>query len=581
MTTRTLALSALALAAAGTAPAAAPPDTGRDSAVVVGLFDPATGGPAVPAAGAIRLTLDDAIQIALERAYAVRLAQLDVETASSQVREAYGQLLPRVDATSSYTRNVIQANPFAGSSAGSLFSGLGAIGWLQYNELARTDDDPATQPISLAEYQARVGEGQAAVGYNPADSSNPFGTDNQFTNSLSLSQPIYSGTAFAAVRGARALVEINESAVAQREDETIDQTRQAFYGALLAQEQARVQRASLDRSRETFDDASLLVAQGVRPVLERLNAEVDLANAETSVVTAEAQAEAARDQLLLTLGLPVDAPVVLEGELAPPQDALFQTVGLAASSARALDLRPDVQQAALAVRLNEVQRDITKAGLYPSLSAFVNASYSGNIPDDRSFLTNPDPSDPFTFETGSTDFFSDQYWQPAVSVGLRMNWMLFDGFQTRRRIQQNQIAVDAAEIQLEQARNAAALEVAQAVRQLESAERRLGAQAQTVATAETAFAFASARLQEGVATQVDVRVASQNLDLARLNYLQAVYDALVARSAYERATGTIEPEALDLAPRPEPAPRLPATLQTDASPEAGLLTPTGGTDAPR
>ncbi|WP_420456528.1 TolC family protein [Rubrivirga sp.] len=540
MTLRLLALSALALAATG---AAAQPDTGRDSAYVVGVFEPPTGD--------LRLTLDDAIQIALERAYAVRLAELDTETARSQVREAYGQLFPRVDASSQYARNVVQANPFAGSSAGNIFSGLGAIGWLAFNENARTDGDPTTQPISFMEYNRRVGEGQAAVGYNPANNSNPFGTDNQFTNTLSLSQPIYSGTALAAVKGARSLVEINQAAEAQRVDETIDQTRQAFYRALLAQEQAAVQRASLDRSRETFGESSLLVAQGVRPVLERLNAEVDLANAETAVVTAAASAEAARDQLLLTLGLPVDEPVVLVGELAPPEPALFQTVGLAAASARALDVRPDVQQAALAVRLNEVQREITRAGLYPSLSAFVNASYSGNVPDDRSFITTPDPADPFTFETGSSGFFSDAYWQPALTVGLRLNWLLFDGFQTNRRIQQNQIAVDQAAIQLEQVRNAAQLEVAAAVRQLESARQRLTAQARTVETAETAFAFASARLSEGVASQVDVRVSSQNLDLARLNYLQAVYDALVARSAYERATGTIAPEPLDLVPPSE------------------------------
>ena len=558
MTLRLLSLLALALASVA---ASAQSDTAGDSAMVAGVYLP----PAQPGDETLRLTLDDAIQIALERAYAIRLARLDTETARSQVRGAYGQLLPRVDATSQFSRNVVQANPFAGSSAGDIFSGLGAIGWLAYNEQARTDDDPMTQPISLAEYSRRVSEGQSAAGFVASDgSSNPFGTDNQFTNTISLTQPIYSGTALAAVRGARSLVEINEAAVAQREDETIDQTRQAFYQALLAEQQAAVQRASLERSRETYGESSQLVAQGVRPVLERLNAEVDLANAGTAVVTAEAAAESARDQLLLTLGLPVDSPVVLVGELAPPEGALFQTVGLAAASARALDLRPDVQQAALAVRLNEVQRDITEAGLYPSLSAFVNAGYNGNVPDDRSFLTNPDPADPFTFESGSTGFFSDAYWQPSLTVGLRMNWLLFDGFQTRRQIQQNQIAVDQASIQLEQARNAAALEVAAAVRQLESARQRLSAQSRTVETAETAFAFASARLAEGVASQLDVRVSSQNLDLARLNYLQAVYDALVARSAYERATGTIAPTAIDTVP-PSEAPTVISPVPTIGS----------------
>lgn len=517
-------------------PATAAQSVRVDSASALGL--PGVDARAVPP-GALPLTVEAAVEIALERGYPIRLAELDEATARAQVRQQYGTLYPNVTLSSSYTRNVVQANPFAGSSAGGIFGGLGAIGWLQFNETARTDGDPATNPITLAEYNQRIGAGQASVGYNPASSTNPFGTDNSFLNAVSLSQPLYSGTAFAALRGARSLVEINEQATRQRRDETVAQARQAFYGALLAEARIEVQRASVERSRETSADSRLLVAQGVRPVLERLNAEVDLANAETGLVTAEAQAETALDGLLLTLGLPVDAPVVLVGRLDEPPEGLFRTVGLAAASAGALDLRPDLQQARLAIRLQEVQRDITRAAAFPTLSAFVDFSYSGNVPDDRSFVRTPDPGDPFTFETGSTGFFSGTYWQPALSAGLRLNWTLFDGFQTRYRTQQNEILVQQATIRLEQATNAARLEVAGALRDLESARRRLATQRQTVETAVTAFTFASARLEEGVATQVDVRVASQNLDVARLNYLQAVYDALVARSAYERATGTI------------------------------------------
>ena len=535
---------------------------GRAAAIAVPGLSPAAR--AVPA-GALTLSLVEAEQIAIERAYAVRTASLEVDRARAQVREAYGGLYPRLDASSSYTRNVVQANPFAGSSAGNLFGGLGAIGWLQFNETARTDDDPATVPITLDEYTRRVGAGQQAIGYNPANSSNPFGTDNAFVNSLAISQPLYSPTAFAAVKGARGLVEINEAATEQRVDETLFQVRQAFYTALLADQQLAVQRASAQRARETAGDAALLVAQGVRPKLERLNAEVDLANTQTQVTLAEVQAEDARDRLLLALGLPVGTPVVLEGDLLAPPPELFRTAVLApgegigtadiADDLGALvDDRPDVRQAALAIRLQEVQRNITRAATKPSASAFANLSYSGNVPDDRTSVFNPDPADPFTFQEDTAGFFSDAYWQPAVSVGLRLNWTLFDGFQTRYRAQQNQISIDQAEIAYEQARNAATQEVAAAARALRSAERRLTAQGQTVETAETAYRFASARLEEGVATQVDVRVASQNLDLARLNYLQTVYDALVARSAYERATGAITPGGLP-APSPTTAAR--------------------------
>ena len=531
LTLAVLAASTLAAPAASAQtlrPPVARPDT------VVPASSGAVLGPAAVPPGAIPLTVDAAVAIATERGYAVRLAELDVATARAQVREQYGTLYPRADLAASYTRNVVQANPFAGSSAGGIFGGLGAIGWLQFNETARTDGDPATEPITLDEYNRRVGAGQAAVGFNPAASANPFGTDNSFVTAVSLSQPLYSGVAFAALRGARSLVEISEQATRQRRDEAADQARQAFYGTLLAQAQTAVQRASVERARETAADAALLVAQGVRPVLERLNADVDLANAATGLVTAQARADAARDRLLLVLGLPVGAPVALVGALDAPE-ALFAAAPVPAD---AIAARPDVQQARLAVDLQSVQRDITRAAAYPTLSAFADLSVIGNVPDDRSFVTTPDAGDPFTFESGSSGFFSGTYFQPAVSVGLRLNWTLFDGFQTRYRAQQNQIAVRQAEVRLEQATNAAGAEVAGSLRELDSARQRLATQRQTVATAETAFAFASARLEEGVATQVDVRVASQNLDVARLNFLQAAFDALVARSAYDRAAGT-------------------------------------------
>lgn len=499
--------------------------------------------------GPLTLSLEEAVQIALVQNYAVRSAELDVANARAQVREAYGALMPTVSATSSYTRNVVQANPFAGSSAGTIFGSLGSVDWLAYNETARTDDDPETEPLPLMEFRQRQQAAQEEAGVLLGDGNdNPFGVANQFQNQLSITQPLYNGSAFAAVRGAKSLVDVNRAALQQRRHETIDQTRRLFYNALLAEERLRVLTASSNRAQQTLNDATLQVAQGVRPKLDELNAEVDLANARAQVVQARAQAEGARDQLLLTLGLPTDREIRLRGDLQAPEESLFRTVGLSVASARAFDQRPDIQQARLAVDLNEVQRDITRAAAYPSLSLFANLGYSGSVPDDRTFATQ---TGPFEFETGENDFLSDAYWQPSVAVGARLSWTLFDGFATRYQVQQNTVAVEKARIQLEQAEQAARVEVAGAIRNLNSAQERLQALSQNVEAAETAFQYASERLAVGVASQVDVRLASNNLDQARLNYLQAAYDALVARSAYERATGTIAPAALT--PDPPPA----------------------------
>lgn len=485
----------------------------------------------------LSLSLDEAVQIALERNYTIRTAELDVANANAQINEAYGSLFPRLDLTSSYTRNVISPNPFAGSDAGSLFGGLGSIEWLAFNEGARTDSDPMTVPISLQEFFDRQQAGLDAAGIVQSDSDNPFSVPNSFQNTLSLTQTIYSGSAFAAVRGARSLRSLNEAALEQRQHDVIHQTRQLFYGALLSQEQVDVMEASVERTRETVEETALLVAQGVAPKLQRLQVEVQLANQETQLIQARSTAGTARDQLLFTLGLPVDQQITLRGELETPEHAPFRTFGLLDAVSTAMDERPDLEQARLNVEIQEVQKGLTQSSYLPNISAFANLGYTGSVPDNRTVVRQ---TGDFEYEAANNGFFDDSYWDPSFAIGLRLNWTIFDGFQTQRRVQQNRIAIDQAEIQYEQAQEGAKLEVAQTLRELESAEQRVDAQQQNVDTAQLAYNFAFERMRNGAGTQLDVRQASDNLDQSRLLHLQAIHDYLVAQSNLERATGTID-----------------------------------------
>jgi outer membrane protein TolC len=55
--------------------------------------------------------------------------------------------------------------------------------------------------------------------------------------------------------------------------------------------------------------------------------------------------------------------------------------------------------------------------------------------------------------------------------------------------------------------------------------------------AETNYEYTAERVEEGVSSQVELRQASDQLDQTRLNYLNAVFDYLVARSDLETALG--------------------------------------------
>lgn len=483
------------------------------------------------------LSLDEAVQIALVHNYALRQARLDQENAELQVGEAWGQLIPSVTLNSSYTRSVRSPNPFAGSEAGGLFESLGFVDWLAFNEGTRTDDDPDTQPISFPEFQEQQQQGLREAGISPSGSGNPFAVPNQFEAGVTVSQVLFNASAFAAVRGADRLREIRERGTDREEQLLIDEVRATYYQAVLARERARVTQQSVDRVQRTVREISQAVDQGTAPKFDRLSAEVELSNLRTNLTDASNQAELAVNALKNVLGIPIDTPIVLGDDLdAPAAPEAIGEFTIASATDMALRHRPDLRQAQLAVELNEIDRSITRGGLFPTVSAFANANYVGSVPDDRT-ITLSDPDDPFAFDQETRSFFDTAYWDQSVNVGLSLTWNIFDGNQTRRQVQQRTIAVEQARIDRERAREGVKLEVERALRNLRAAQQRLDSQTENVERAELNYEFAQQRLQEGVARPIEEREASQQLDQARLNRLQAAFDYVSALSALETAVG--------------------------------------------
>jgi len=170
------------------------------------------------------------------------------------------------------------------------------------------------------------------------------------------------------------------------------------------------------------------------------------------------------------------------------------------------------------------------------VSAFANAAYIGQVPANR-LVISPIEGEDFAFTSESRNFLDDSYWNPAVAVGIRLNWNIFNGFQTRLRVQQSHIQIKKAELDREFQKNAIYLEVEQTIRNVETALKRIISQERNIEQAQMNYEFSRKRLLEGVGTPLEERQASSLLDQSRLNYLSAVHDYLVALSQYEKAIG--------------------------------------------
>ncbi len=486
----------------------------------------------------ITITLEEALQIAMINNYMLQRGLLDVELSEAQIREAWGSVYPQLNASGSYTRNILTPNPFAGSDAGGLFETLGAIDWLAFNENARTDGDPETSPISFDQYLERQQQGFIDAGLTPPgfDDSNPFGVDNQFEFGLSLTQAIYNGAAFAAIRGAQQLRDLNEKQVEVDRQNVAEEIKNSFYSALLAKEQVDVLQASADRLERTVEETRKSEEAGILSKYDRISAEVELVNLETNLLEAENQSELAKKNLALQLGIPPSITLNLRGELVYEESLGEGIYDIDHAYELALQQRPDLNQTESLLELIDVEGSIARSGYFPTVNAFANAAYIGQVPSNRTSAV-PVEGEEFEFRSQTRSFFDDSYWNPSVAVGIRLNWNIFNGFQTRMNVQQNQIERKQAELDREFQKNGIYLELDQALKNLENALKRIQSQERNLEQAQLNYDFSLTRLREGAGTPLQERQASSLLDQSKLNYLSAVYDYLIAVTEYEKAIG--------------------------------------------
>ncbi|MCA9537635.1 MAG: TolC family protein [Myxococcales bacterium] len=508
---------------------ARPPRSLALASLCIAVFATSAGAAEAPA----QMTLGEAIELALVRSYAVQLARHDISTAEGQVDEAWGGVYPRVDLSASYTRTLEAPNPFSGSDAGDLFSGFAAqgiiTGWFAENERRRQTGEPA---LAFGDFLDAAGITQFPPEVNTGG-GNPFFIPNTVNATLTVTQVLYSGRAFAAIDGAEVYRTQQNEALEAKTREVIQQVSRAYYGALLARAQVDVLDKSIERTKQSVEELSQRVAQGVVPQFQQLSAEVELANLQTRQLQAAATADEAVDGLKLAIGLPLSQQVTLESALSLPE-AQGEESGIERSVELAEQRRADLQQLRRTRSLLFVQRRLTAADKLPTITAFFNAGVVGNLPDD--------PSEPI---------FSDAYWGPNVNIGVRLAWNLFAGFATDAAIEKVDVDMRRLDTRYEQAMAGVRGEISASLRRLATARERLATQSRNIERAELNYTHAEARVHEGVSAPHELREASQQLDESRFYRLQAVHDILLALIDYELATGTppAEMRALRLARR--------------------------------
>jgi outer membrane protein TolC len=446
----------------------------------------------------VRLTIDDAVRLALEHSETVEAAKAGEQRAAATAAKALSQRRLQVNFTGTYSRTLASEFSRAFDTSGPVCAPFSV---------------DATRPLT-----DRVGEIERAASCGSLAGSTfnfselPFGQKNNYQLALAFSQPVYTGGRQQALErqtaiGSRLSTLTTSAAEAQL---ALDVAR-AYYDAALAGRLLTIAESTLAQAEATYVQTRLAFDAGRQPEFELLRAQVSRDNQRPAVIRRRADRDVALLRLRQLLELPAGTPLELAVDLEQPD--LPPPAPFAEALARAPNASTDdfiaVQQSATAVDLREAVMAAVRAERRPTVSlssnlAGVGYPSSGVVPSFDDFRTN---------------------WSLAATVQVP----IFTG--GRLAADERVAMADLAEARavLKQSRELAELGAATATQDVAAAEAVWQASAGTIEQAERAYAIAELRHREGLSTQLELADARLALEVARANRAQAGRDVQLAR----------------------------------------------------
>lgn len=338
------------------------------------------------------------------------------------------------------------------------------------------------------------------------------GFDNSYQASAQASMPLYNQQLFASADVAELSKKLSRTALDVEKNELASEIQKAYYNALLAKETIYALEVSLNNARQNFENVQNLYDQGQAPRYDVIRAQVQVENLKPEISAARNNYIAAINQLKLLTGAPINQPVALQGRLID----FYNEQENAELSQYNVSENPGLMQVQQQTTLQEEQIDVEEAAYYPSLSLFGNYQYQAQANDFN---------------------FGEYRWINTSAAGLSLSVPVFSGFRRKYRVNQGQIELKKLRLQTDYLRKSLETQAENAIQRLLQAKDNIEAQEANIRQAEKGYEIARISYEKGAANLLEVNDAELALTQARMNYIQAISDYLLAQVDYNTVTG--------------------------------------------
>jgi outer membrane protein TolC len=483
---------------------------------VVAQAQPAPMAPAAAAPGALPLTLDEAVRLALEQNLALQIERINPAIEDENVDQAKSVWNPNLFSDLTFNDSTSPPDSFFSGATEELKSRR------TFWQTGVVQDVPWGGSYQVTWDASRQTSNNQFNFFNPRFGSNFF---------LSYSQSLLRNFSIDANR-AQYLVskknrDISDVDLRATAVETIRQAKNAYWDLVAARANLETQRKSLDLARQTLKDNRTRVDVGTMAPIDIVEAESEVARNEETVIVAETAIDQAEDRLRTLIFDPARQADFWSVRLEPSDTPGPQLtpVDIEAAVRRALAERTDIDVLRRNVEILDINEQFYRNQTLPDLNARVDLNGTGLAGTQYETSGGFPPvivgqvDRPFGDAVGDAVTFAYPGWTFSLNFLYPLGKSAAEASLARTKLQRTQI-----DLQVRSLETQVATQVRQFGRQVNSNWKRVDATRAARVLAERRLEAEQKKFGVGMSTSFLVFQAQRDLTDARNNELSAMLD---------------------------------------------------------
>ena len=337
---------------------------------------------------------------------------------------------------------------------------------------------------------------------------------NVLTANIGASIQLFDGTFIYGLKAAKLYKGLIKKERIQSEQTITTNVTKAYMSILVAEKNKEVISQNIKVLEKSLSDIKAVYQNGFAESLDVDRMQLSFETLQTQIGNLDQMIQLSYNLLKFQMNYPIDQNIVVTDNL---ESMVEQIIVDEITLDGPIDMSRRAEFSVIEVgqQLNELDYKRTKAGYLPTANAFINFQESLQ----RSNLFDND-------EAG---------WLPTAVAGVSIKAPIYDGGMKKAQMENIKLKMNKTDLQKQDLERLITLQVRNSQRSIINARNTVNNSKKNLDLSQRIYDKTKIKFKEGIGSSIEVTQAEADLYQAQGNYINALYDLLIAKTDYNLA----------------------------------------------